>query len=49
MTKWIIAMGNMADGMTFVGPFEDYSACQDYAHALDGDWLMVTLEEPENL
>jgi hypothetical protein len=48
MTKFIIVHGDIAKGMSFIGPFEDGGEAQEYAemHCID-EWMIVTLIQPE--
>lgn len=48
----VIAFGNPFDGMTVVGPFEDYEEANRYAelHAADyEDWHVITVSAPESV
>jgi hypothetical protein len=50
IVKWIIVKGNVIDGLTFIGPFEERDNAVQYGdfeiHQSD-DWCIAELEEPE--
>lgn len=44
----IVVLGNAVDGLTFVGPFDDYDAAMEYAGSyVDRDWHIAPLSAPE--
>ena len=43
----IIIEGNVVDGMSFHGPFDDHEDAIEWAEAnLKTDWLVATLQDP---
>lgn len=49
--RWLIVTGNPADGMEFLGPFDDSEQANDYAdtYLSERDWWIVPLTYPEGL
>lgn len=46
---FIVITGNLADGMDFIGPFDDHEAALKFAHweLIDTDWWVVSLTSEE--
>lgn len=46
--KYIVIMGNVVDGLTFVGPFATMEAAQEWAanSAPTDDWWLAPCQEP---
>jgi hypothetical protein len=47
--KYIVVVGNVADGFTFIGPFNTFDKALAYAeHDLGGDdeWYVCGIESP---
>lgn len=47
---FILIIGDIANGLRFLGPFEDREFAQDYSTVFfrGHDWIVVELEEPPN-
>ena len=47
--QFIIAVGSIADGLAFIGPFSDPSEAVEYASRKYStqDWIVVALHQPE--
>ena len=47
-SQFAIAIGNPADGFTYVGPFVDYDVAQAHAEEMQSDnpWWIISLESP---
>ena len=45
---FILLVGNIIDGYTVIGPFEDPEAASDYAEKMyrNDDWLVAALHDP---
>lgn len=41
--KLIVALGNVADGFQFIGPFDDEEACIDAVEDFGGDYHFLKL------
>lgn len=47
--QWLLVVGNVADGFTFHGPFDDAEEADEYAsdNVADGvQWNIVPLQKP---
>lgn len=42
----VLLVGNVADGYTFVGPFDNEVLASLYGQVSGAEWLVVELEEP---
>jgi len=50
MTKYAVACGEMFDGITFYGPFDDFESAEAYAHKhADVAWWVIRLENTESV
>lgn len=48
MSKVILVIGNVVDGLRFVGPFEGVSLAIEYAEQnLGDDWVVAPLHEED--
>lgn len=45
--SFILVIGNIADGHTFVGPFDNEMVANHYGEQTGAQWMVVELEEPE--
>jgi len=45
--KYILILGNIVDGLDFVGPFDTREAAIEYSDLIDTDWTFAELDEPE--
>ena len=43
---FIVIYGNPVDGLSFVGPFEDYDAALRYVNGDHGQWLIAPISTP---
>jgi hypothetical protein len=46
MTYYIVIVGNVRDGLSFVGPWVHYDDALAYAEDIIDDWHIVDLEDP---
>lgn len=44
---WVIAIGNVFDGIFLIGPFKTFDEAHDHAETLDCPWDITKLEKPE--
>jgi hypothetical protein len=48
MPKAIVILGNIIEGLTFVGPFDSDTEAVDFAESLPPmEWLVAMLQSPE--
>lgn len=47
--KWIVAVGNAFEGITFQGPFDSADQALKYGKVVSGggEWSIVPMDEPE--
>jgi hypothetical protein len=47
--KWIVAVGNAFEGITFQGPFDNADQALKYGKVVSGggEWSIVPMDEPE--
>lgn len=46
--KYVIMVGNVIDGLSFIGPFDSRAEAAEYAKGLIEDWLVAPVEEPDS-
>jgi hypothetical protein len=48
MTKYAIAYGNIVDGYKFIGPFDDFEDCEEYAqkYVRNRDYNIIEFDIP---
>lgn len=44
----IVIIGNVANGLTFYGPFESNETAMDWAEKNFPDWLIARVEDPNS-
>jgi len=45
--KYIIILGNVINGLDFVGPFDTREATIEYGDLINTEWTFAELDEPE--
>ena len=43
----LIAVGNAFDGLSFIGPFNDFDSAYHYTQQVEEEWNIITLAKPE--
>lgn len=44
--KHVIIVGNVVDGLSFIGPFDSNSKALDYGQGLIDEWHVAEMQEP---